>query len=115
MNWGGALRAVGLGGLLPSLSQSALEVPHHRFRDTGVGDPVETVVSQLRFVLGGQGPPVLHDSVLIVGDELKRSSSKLAAVDVIAWTLPCRIISASEIPNSPVLIAPANVTIIRPS
>ena len=42
------------------------------------------------------------------------SSSRFAPVHVIMCTLSCRIISASEMPNSAVLIAPASVTIILP-
>jgi hypothetical protein len=42
------------------------------------------------------------------------SSSRFAPVQVIACTLFCRIISASEIPSSAVLIAPATVIIILP-
>ena len=40
--------------------------------------------------------------------------SNLAAVQQIAWTLSWRIISAREMPSSPVLIAPAMVTNICP-
>ena len=40
------------------------------------------------------------------------SSSRLAPVQQIAWTLPSRIIRDSEMPNSAVLIAPPSVTII---
>jgi hypothetical protein len=42
------------------------------------------------------------------------SSSRFAPVHVMACTLSCRIISASESPSSAVLIAPASVTIILP-
>ena len=40
--------------------------------------------------------------------------SQVPAVQVMACTFSCRIISASEIPNSPVLMAPARVIIIFP-
>jgi hypothetical protein len=43
---------------------------------------------------------------------LKRSSSRLAPVETMAWTLSRRIISASVRPSSAVLIAPARVTSI---
>ena len=42
------------------------------------------------------------------------SSSKLAAVQEIAWTLPARIILASEMPNSAVLMAPAMARHLAP-
>ena len=42
------------------------------------------------------------------------SSSKLAAVHEMAWTLPARIILASEMPNSAVLMAPAMASSILP-
>ena len=42
------------------------------------------------------------------------SSSRFAPVQQIAWTLPRRIISASDMPSSAVLIAPASVTSILP-
>src|SRR6266403_152013 len=45
---------------------------------------------------------------------LKRSSSRFAPVQVIEWTLSRRIISAREMPNSAVLMAPASVIIIFP-
>jgi hypothetical protein len=38
------------------------------------------------------------------------SSSRLAPVQLMAWTFPCRIISARERPISAVLIAPAIAT-----
>src|SRR5690625_6795694 len=42
------------------------------------------------------------------------SSSRLAPVQLIAWTLSSRIICARESPSSAVLIAPASVTSIAP-
>ena len=42
------------------------------------------------------------------------SSSRFAPVQEIAWTLPRRIISASDTPSSAVLMAPASVTNIAP-
>src|SRR6266513_648911 len=53
-------------------------------------------------------------SYLLRATRLKRSSSRFAPVQVMAWTLSWRIISAREIPNSAVLMAPARVIIIFP-
>jgi hypothetical protein len=49
-----------------------------------------------------------------VGDQVEEVLSRLAPVQLMAWTFPCRIISASETPSSAVLMAPASETSIAP-
>ena len=53
-------------------------------------------------------------SYSLLARRLKTSSSRLAPVHEMAWTFPSRIMRARMIPNSPVDMAPASVTIIFP-
>ena len=63
---------------------------------------------------------VIREAAVLFEPEARRAGVQLrmrlgeAPVQVMAWTLSRRIISASESPSSAVLIAPARVTIMRP-
>ena len=64
-----ALTRVGRG--LPAIDQLPLQVPHHRLRDRGVGDPVEARLVQLLLVLHRERAVVLDDLVVVVGEEVE--------------------------------------------
>ena len=68
-------------------------------------------VVELRFwAMGAEG-----EAVQQMIPEFERTHPGIRVrVQQMPWTLPCRIISASDTPSSAVLIAPASVTNITP-
>jgi hypothetical protein len=69
---------------------------------------------QAFLLLRGELPVIWNPLVLAARDEIENIFLQIRAVQVIAWTLSARIISASDTPSSAVLIAPARVIIILP-
>jgi hypothetical protein len=105
----------GLVGGQPLLGDGGLDAAHGlALGDARVGHAVHVPVQQILLVLGREVAVVRHALVVVVGDEIEDVLLQVRPVQTMAWTLSCRIISASVMPSSAVDIAPASVTSILP-